>query len=130
MTDGSNKNACVLIVDDEPMVRELVDITLRRAGYHTVMAASGEEALIKLDGAECNLALLDLHLPGMDGVQLCGEIARQHPQVSRVALTGYPAEYSPEELRLRGFQRFLTKPIHLRTLIDTVAELLGDKNAS
>ncbi len=124
MTDAPIPATRVLIVDDEPFVRELVEITLGRAGFDTVTAGSAEEALALLANAQCAVALLDLNLPGMDGVQLCAEISRRWPHIRRIALTGYPAEYSPEELNRRGFDQCLTKPIHLRTLVAAVTRVI------
>ncbi len=58
----------ILIVDDEEVLRDVLEVVLRREGFDVVMAASGEEALNLLDGEEVDLVILDIMLPGISGI--------------------------------------------------------------
>jgi two-component system, OmpR family, alkaline phosphatase synthesis response regulator PhoP len=61
----------ILVVDDEDDIRELLELTLRREGYRVVCAASGEEALDAIRAQQVDLAVIDLMLPGIDGLDVC-----------------------------------------------------------
>jgi len=64
----------VLVVEDEADIRELICYNLAKDGYHTTSVASGEEALRKIDSARFDLVLLDLMLPGIDGLSICRKL--------------------------------------------------------
>jgi putative two-component system response regulator len=77
-----------LIVDDEPGVRSLAGKVLNGAGSVCEMAATGEEALERLTREHFDIALLDIGLPGMDGLTLARHVQQQHPDISLVMITG------------------------------------------
>src|SRR5206468_8360499 len=74
---GEGENRTVLVVDDEPLFRDIVTETLEAAGYRTVCAADGAEAMNLLRSGRPDLVLLDLTLPGMDGLTLLRFIREQ-----------------------------------------------------
>ncbi|WP_297748019.1 MtrAB system response regulator MtrA [uncultured Tessaracoccus sp.] len=82
MSDGK----LVLIVDDDAALSEMLQIVLRQEGFRTVSAASGDAALAEFHRARPDLVLLDLMLPGMDGVEVCRQL-RQHSGVPIIMLT-------------------------------------------
>ncbi|MEY4313110.1 MAG: hypothetical protein RLZZ319_619, partial [Actinomycetota bacterium] len=67
-------NSRILIVDDDPGIGEVVDLFLRAEGYDTRVATSGPEALSAFDDYQPHLVLLDLNLPGLDGISVCHSI--------------------------------------------------------
>jgi CheY-like chemotaxis protein len=77
--DPASAARLVLVVDDEDDQRELLVTLVRRAGYRVVGAASGEDALTRLETVDPDLALIDLLLPGMDGAALSEQIRRRFP---------------------------------------------------
>jgi len=79
----------VLIVDDSEEVRTLLGRLCRRAGYITVEAASGDEALSLLEDHSCQVAVIDLVMPGMSGEELLRQIRQDHPETDAIILTGY-----------------------------------------
>ncbi|HWW88500.1 MAG TPA: HD domain-containing phosphohydrolase [Vicinamibacterales bacterium] len=79
----------VLIVDDEPAVRNVMARWVSALGLHARTAASAEEALVALEAQRCDLAVIDLMMPGRDGLWLAGELHRFHPQTAVVIATGY-----------------------------------------
>lgn len=82
MSDGK----LVLIVDDDAALSEMLQIVLRQEGFRTVRAASGDAALAEFHRSHPDLVLLDLMLPGMDGVEVCRQL-RQHSGVPIIMLT-------------------------------------------
>ena len=64
----------ILIVDDDPHIRELVRVSLRNNGFEVIEAADGLEALSQLDAVKLDLAVIDVMMPNMDGWELCQEL--------------------------------------------------------
>ena len=109
----------VLVVDDEPIVREVVVSYLRREGFQTLEAADGEEARRRLEQGEPGLVVLDLMLPGIDGLELCRWI-RSRSDVPVIMLT---ARGTVED-RVRGLDMgaddYVAKPFHFAELLARV----------
>ena len=96
----------VLVVDDEPPVRELLGDWLGSFGYAWDTARDAAEALSKLENAEFDLVLTDLNMPGMNGVELAREVKRRTERTRVVLLTGS----NPQNLT-QDIDRVLFKPI-------------------
>ncbi len=113
----------VLIVDDNETNRRVLSLQCRRWGMRTGSAASGSEALRLIEqGEQYELALIDLHMPGMDGVSLAHELRRLQSRIPMVMLSsGHTvADIVPEGL----FTSIVTKPIKQVQLLDTIMEAL------
>jgi DNA-binding response OmpR family regulator len=105
---GASAASPVLVVEDDPGVREFVVSVLVRQGYRVVAAASGEEAAKLLDGERAQLAVLDVGLPGMDGFAVAEQLA---PGVPVIIVTGDPVgAYARMQGRVEHFQ-VLPKPV-------------------
>jgi DNA-binding response OmpR family regulator len=110
---GANAASPVLVVEDDPGVREFVVSVLVRQGYRVVAAASGEEAAELLDGERAQLAVLDVGLPGMDGFAVAEQLA---PDVPVIIVTGDPVgAYARMQGRVEHFQ-VLPKPLAVELL--------------
>jgi two-component system, NtrC family, response regulator PilR len=118
----------VLIVDDEPDIRELVEITLARIGLRTDSAATLAEARERLSKQEFDLCITDMRLPDGSGVSLVAEIQQRWPQTPVAVITAYGnAEAAVESLKAGAFD-FVSKPVDvgvLRKLVDTALRLRG-----
>jgi DNA-binding response OmpR family regulator len=114
----------VLVVDDEPIVRDVVARYLRRDGYTTLQAASGDEAQRLLQGPPVSLVVLDVMLPGIDGLDLCRWI-RSRSQVPIVMLTARGEEADRIVGLELGADDYLTKPFSPRELAVRVRKLLS-----
>ena len=68
----------ILIIDDSPSLRQIVAYTLIQAGHEVVEAASGDEALQRLDGRVLNLVICDLHMPGINGLEFVAKLKARH----------------------------------------------------
>jgi DNA-binding response OmpR family regulator len=115
--------ATVLVVDDEPIVRDVVVRYLRREGYETLEAGDGLDAQELLRRHEPSLVVLDLMLPGMDGLQLCQWI-RSRSELPVIMLTAR-AEEADRIVGLElGADDYLTKPFSPRELAARVRSVL------
>ena len=124
MTDEPAVKATVLVVDDQPQNIRLLDAVLTPRGYDVRTAASGEEALGALDGADIDLVLLDIVMPGMDGYEVCRRIRGQSETayLPVVMVTASGDEQKVKALEA-GADDFLTKPIDQSELLARVASL-------
>ena len=112
----------VLIVEDEPHLRLLYEIELAKAGYHPLVAASGLDCLETIATMRVDLVILDIRMPGMDGVEVLQSIIarwRSVPVIIHTAYSGYRDNYLTW-----GARAFLTKSSDSRKLIETVDKLL------
>jgi CheY-like chemotaxis protein len=100
----------LLLVDDEPRILSALRRTLRREGYEILTAQSGQEALSLLRGRSVDLIVSDHKMPGHSGLAFLEEVARRHPGVPRIVLTGWPEEIPAEELARLGIGALLPKP--------------------
>ncbi|HEU5079844.1 MAG TPA: response regulator [Opitutaceae bacterium] len=117
----------ILSVDDERDVTELVNFHLTRAGYDVVTAASGREALDKVQQHHPDLILLDLMLPDIDGFGVCEILRRQRTTatIPIVILTAW-ATTDAQHLGLElGALDYMTKPFSPKELVDRVRRLLN-----
>jgi DNA-binding NtrC family response regulator len=112
----------VLIVDDEPASRELLEIILSDAGYDTEAVASGEKALASLAGRSFELVVSDLQMPGLDGLELTQEIRKRHPDVEVLILTAFGSQERAHEAgKLQA--EYLRKPFDKADLLHRVARM-------
>ena len=117
----------LLIVDDNALNLKLARLLLTGAGYEVRTAVDAEEALSLLQSFHPRLILMDIQLPGMDGLELTrylkADPARRH--IIIVALTAYAMKGDEEKMRAAGCDGYLSKPIDTLALSKTVADYLG-----
>ena len=106
----------LLFVDDDPTLRRVLSREIEDLGFTVHACASAEMALEQLDSWQLDLALLDLNLPGMDGLALMHELKRRLPNVPSIMLTGHGGIREAVEAMRRGAYDFLEKPIGLDAL--------------
>jgi DNA-binding NtrC family response regulator len=101
----------IMIVDDEPVVRQAFTRILSCEQCTVESAANGRDALRSLQRQRCDLVLLDLRMPGIDGLTVLREIKRNWPEVEVVVITGHAAlETAKESVALGAFD-YLAKPV-------------------
>lgn len=116
--------ARILIVEDEQLLRAGLKLSLTRFGYEVEEAASGEEALERLRARAADLVLLDIHLPGLHGVELMERICRLCPGVKLLILTGKPdLESAIGAIKCRALD-YLIKPVDLDELLGAIRRAL------
>lgn len=101
----------ILIVDDEPIVRESIRDWLRDAGYQVETAESGEQALELIERQDFSVMVIDVRLPGKTGIAVLKEVKGLKPQIKSIIITAYPsADLAAEAMKL-GAVDYLIKPI-------------------
>ncbi|MBQ2676393.1 MAG: response regulator transcription factor [Clostridia bacterium] len=114
----------VLVVEDEAAIREFVVINLRRAGYETVEAQTGEEALnIFYMDSDFHVVLLDIMMPGIDGLAVCKEIRARNNTVGVIMLTAKSQEMDKVSALMLGADDYMTKPFSPTELVARVDSL-------
>ena len=113
----------ILMVDDDPHIRELVRVFLRREGFEVIEAADGMEALSKLDSVKVDLAVIDIMMPNLDGWELCRELRAAYDlPILMLTAKGETSQ------KLKGFQLgtddYLVKPFEPLELVARVHALL------
>jgi CheY-like chemotaxis protein len=122
-------NDPVLIVDDNPQNLKLAKVLLLAQGYDARTAVDAEQALVVLDTFLPCLILMDIQLPGMDGLELTRRLKAEArtKNIVIVALTAYAMTGDEEKARAAGCDGYITKPIDVRTLPTKVAEYLANR---
>ena len=116
--------ARVMVVDDDVTVREVVVTYLRAAGYDVGEAADGESALAGLRDARADLLVLDLMLPGIDGLEVCRRLRAKGDDVPVIMLTALGSETDRVVGLERGADDYVTKPFSPRELVLRVESVL------
>lgn len=101
----------ILIVDDEPIVRESVRDWLKDAGYEVATAETGEEALEMVKRQDFGIVIMDIRLPGKTGIKVLKEIKEFKPHIKSIIMTAYPSAEMAGEAKNIGVIDFLVKPI-------------------
>jgi DNA-binding NtrC family response regulator len=102
----------VLVVDDEPIVRESIKDWLTDAGYAVRMAESGEEALKIVDDSKFDFVVIDVRLPGKTGIKTLQELKSVCPEIKSVVITAYPSQDFADEAKKYGAVDYLVKPVN------------------
>lgn len=114
----------VLIVDDQPGIRMLLEEVFSKEGFETLSAGTGDEALAIFKERRPDLVLLDMKIPGMDGIEILKRMKRDCEKVQVVMMTAYGELDLIEEAKTWGAVRHFTKPFDVFELRDTVKNLL------
>ncbi len=117
----------ILIVDDNPANLKLIRVLLSTEGYAIRCAADAEEALALLAEVRPHLILMDLQLPGMDGLTLTRKL-KADPETHHIpilALTAYAMKGDEQKAREAGCDGYITKPIDTRRLPQEIAQFLA-----
>jgi signal transduction histidine kinase/ActR/RegA family two-component response regulator len=118
----------ILVVDDEPLVRELAKNLLERTGFHVLSAGDGEEAIAiyRREADRIDLILLDYIMPRMNGVQVLKELQQLDPEVCVLFSSGYHTDHEVDQLLAAGARAFVPKPYRARELVQTIRRVLAE----
>ncbi len=112
---------CILIVDDEKVIRNVIAEVLEKRGLCARAVGSPTEALGACENTAFDLALVDLKMPGpMDGIDLLGKLSQDYPDIVVIIMTGYGTLDSAIAALRKGAYDYLTKPVDIPELIESV----------
>jgi len=114
----------ILIVDDDKSTCRSLALILGKKGYETGTAGTGREALEKAKGRFFNVALLDIKLPDVEGVELLAPLKKMHPDMIVLMITGHASLESAVRTSLEGALAYITKPLNMDSVLTAVREAL------
>ena len=117
-------NNKILVVDDDENIRTTMKAILEEEGYIVDLAGSGKEGIQKTNEKAYNIALLDIRLPDMEGVQLLKLMKTTMPRTRKIMVTGYPSTQNAIEALNKNADAYLIKPVDIEKLLDTIKEQL------
>jgi two-component system response regulator PilR (NtrC family) len=126
----SERTMRVMIVDDEEVLRDVLEVVLRREGFDVVLAASGEEALSLLDTEDVDLIILDVMLPGISGIDTLRAIRISNPALPVVVITAFSSIDGAIEAMKFGAFHYIPKPFKNEEVVLTVNKALEQRRLS
>ena len=118
------KNSKILVVDDDETIRKTMKAILEDEGYIVDSASTGKEAIGKTEKTVYNLALLDIRLPDMEGVELLKLMKDTVPRTRKIMVTGYPSVQNAIAAINKQADAYLVKPVDIEKLLETVKKQL------
>ncbi len=126
-TDGESGRPVILVVDDESLIRWSLREKLAAAGYAVLEAESGPDALDVVSKESVSLVLLDLSLPGLNGLGVLERVKKDRPSCPVILMTAYDSPGSVEKAAALGAAHFVTKPFDFDRMVRLVGEELSPK---
>ena len=121
MNERTQQQRHILVVDDEPLVRQTVQMLLQDDGYLVAEAKSGAEALALFEPGKFDMIFTDYFMPEMKGDQLAAAIKKRSPKQPVVMITAFPEKLQSSDCPLGGIDSFICKPFELETLRAAIA---------
>jgi two-component system response regulator (stage 0 sporulation protein F) len=115
----------ILVVDDEPDIRLILADCLESYGFLVGMAASGSEALRELEHTRYDGMLLDIRMPGLDGLEVLKQVRQAHPALPIIMVTGSVARASAVEALKAGAKAYILKPFEVSEVKRMVERWIG-----
>ena len=119
----------ILVVDDEKTLRHFLRLNLQEHGYHVTESANGKTALRLIDHNNFDVALVDLNLTDMNGLEIMRYLRKNSPKTSVIILTAYASVDSAVEALRQGAQDYLLKPCQTSELLASVADGIAQQSA-
>jgi len=113
----------ILVVDDDPNICEVLATNLKAKGY-VKCANTGKKAIEMSKDEHFDLALIDIRLPDMEGIQLLSQLRGTIPKMMKIIITGYPSIDNAVEALNKGADAYIIKPLDMEKVLKTVNEKL------
>ncbi len=118
------KNARILIIDDDENIRKALAAILEEEGYSVDKAETAKQAIEKTEKNVYNLALIDMRLPDMEGIELLTKMKDTMPKMRKIIVTGYPTLHNAIEAVNRRADAYILKPFDVEKVLATIKEQL------
>jgi two-component system, cell cycle sensor histidine kinase and response regulator CckA len=121
-----NRGETILLVEDDPVIREMSLMMLQHLGYSILSAGTPHEAIriVKENSAEIHLLITDVVMPEMNGGELADRLTEIRPEIKQIFMSGYTADIIAHEGILDNGGSFLQKPFSLQDLANRIREVL------
>lgn len=120
----------ILVAEDRDASRELLNVVLTAAGYDVILAADGEEALVRAAAQPVDLVILDIHMPRLDGFGVIQRLRADsaYVNVPVIALTASAMAGDRDSVLAAGFSEYISKPVNMSLLRREIARLLENRS--
>ena len=125
-----NEKESILVVDDDYSTCKILSLMFRRKGYDIETAHTGQEAIDKAKSRFFNVALLDIKLPDMEGVELLAPLKEMHPDMEIIMVTAHASLETAMCALNRGASLYITKPLNMEEVVPTIKEVLEKQRLS
>ncbi len=114
----------ILLVDDDRLLREVIGEFLSTHGFEIELAEDAKHAMAKFQPAKYQLALIDLVMPGINGIELMTWIMEKDPDIFCLIMTGYPTIDTAYKSMIEGASDYIIKPFQLMELLNTIGKYI------
>ena len=120
-----NKNARILVVDDDENIRKVEVAILEDQSYTVESVGTAKEAIEKSKRKFYNVALIDIRLPDMEGIELLTKFRETTPKIRKIIVTGYPTLQNAVDAVNKGADAYIVKPFDVEKVLKTIQQQLG-----
>jgi YesN/AraC family two-component response regulator len=124
MSEG--KRVDILVVDDEEMMRELLEDVLAMEGYTVASAEDGQAALVQVKESTPLLVISDIKMPRMNGFELLKAVKERFPSMRVIMMTGYSDDFTVKDALRLNADEYIIKPFSTQDITSVVKSVLGD----
>jgi DNA-binding NtrC family response regulator len=121
---GKLKEMKMLLIDDDEWIRDSLSLFFEGEGCHLVAVETAEEGMEELQGKDYDIIIVDYRLPGMDGLEFLERIKESHPNALTLLITAYGSRDVFLKASKVGVQGFIDKPFTIRTIEDSLSQLI------
>lgn len=121
--------ARIIVVDDDESIVLTVKAILESEGYAVDISATGKEAIEKSEKTVYNVALIDIKLPDMEGIELLTRMKASVPRMRKIIVTGYPTIQNASDATNKNADAYLIKPVDVEKLLKLISEQLKQQKA-
>jgi DNA-binding NtrC family response regulator len=118
------ENARILIIDDDENIRKVLTTILEEEGYIIESVDTAKKAIQRTKRKAYNLALIDIRLPDMEGIELLTRMKDTTPKMRKIIITGYPTIHNAMEAVNRGADSYILKPFDMEKVLRTIEDQL------
>lgn len=119
------KKKTIIIVDDDKFILNVFSRILQKQGYNVDVVETGQETLEKMNEKEYDLALIDVNLPDINGIDLVSKLNSINPDLIKIVITGFPSIEDATSAMDQGVIAYLVKPVKSEELIELIAKKLN-----
>jgi len=123
-----DRNTRILIVDDDENIRKVLTTILEDEGYDVETADTAKTAIEKTERKTYNIALIDIRLPDMEGIELLTKMRATTPRLRKIIITGYPTMQNAVEAVNKGADAYVLKPFNVEKVLNIIKEQLQKQN--